>query len=162
MDTTLKAGNRRALQVASVTRDGWTKAKRRRFLELLANSCNVRMSCSALGMSASSIYSWRSKDPEFGAAWQAALQVGYDRLEQALLRRALATVDGMDIADAPAELPAMSVAQAMDFLSRHQRSVTEGRLQSRSNRKKIPTAEETDALILKRLELYDRRRKPVA
>lgn len=71
------------------------KTKQRRFLEHLAATCNVTASAKAAGASVHPFYSLRQRDPAFAAAWKEAMAAGYDRLEEALLAKALADVEGV-------------------------------------------------------------------
>ena len=66
---------------------------REKFLEVLAESCNVSEAARAAGVNRSTPYDWRAADPEFAAAWEVAEQVAFDRLEREAWRRA---VDGVD------------------------------------------------------------------
>lgn len=72
--------------------NGWTLARRRVFLEELAASCNVGRALAAAGMGSGGVYRLRQRDPLFAEQWQAALTLGYERLEMALLRRAIEAV----------------------------------------------------------------------
>ena len=69
-------------------RNGFGAARKRRFLELFAATCNAKASARATGVSGSTIYAHRAKDPVFRAAWEAALEQGYARLEAELVRQA--------------------------------------------------------------------------
>ncbi len=149
-------GHHRKVQVRRVTKNGWTKAKRAVFLETLASSCNVQMACAAAGLLGSTVYRRRACDTDFAAAWEAALQIGYDRLEQALLRRALQVADGFAVAESCAELPPMTIAQAMDFLLRHRTPVPGQGGQNPLARQRLPTAVQTDELLRRKLDAYDR------
>lgn len=71
--------------------DAWTQARRRRFLDVLAATCNVSEAAAAIGKNTSNVYKLRQRDPEFRAAWADALECGYARLEAALLARAAGT-----------------------------------------------------------------------
>jgi hypothetical protein len=71
----------------------WTKARRRRFLKELAATANVSASASAAGMSPSSAYRLRRLDAAFAEAWQDALDIGLDALEDAVMKRA---IDGVE------------------------------------------------------------------
>ncbi|MEJ0017521.1 MAG: hypothetical protein WDN25_13340 [Acetobacteraceae bacterium] len=57
------------------------------FLEALANSANVSASCTAAGIARSSAYEWRASDPAFKAAWDEAVELGLDALEDEAIRR---------------------------------------------------------------------------
>ena len=111
------------------------------------------------GVKSSVVYRLRARDAEFAAEWEQALRIGYERLEQALLRRALEVADGFAVADAPGELPPMTIDQAMRLLASHGNSARDGRLAARGSARRMPTAAETDALIMQRLDAYDRSRR---
>jgi hypothetical protein len=65
-------------------------AKRLRlFLECLAERCNVSEALAVSGLPSSSLYLKRKSCAKFRAAWDAALEQGYSRLEAELLSRAL-------------------------------------------------------------------------
>src|SRR5689334_17255625 len=70
-----------------------TMQKRKRFLELLSESGNVRASCAALDLCRSTLYEWRRHDADFAAAWDSALERGADGLEDEARRRAMAGSD---------------------------------------------------------------------
>lgn len=82
-----------------VTR-GWTKTRRREFLECLAATMNVRASARAVGVSEQSAYRLRARDDDFRAGWREAIAEAYERLELEMLRRAIGGEDGADKADA--------------------------------------------------------------
>jgi len=71
----------------------WTKAKADEFVEVLAETCNVTLAAQAIGRSISNVYKQRCRDASFRAAWDAALSVGYSRLELMMLERALHGVE---------------------------------------------------------------------
>ena len=71
----------------------WTKEKADRFIEVLADSCNVSLAARAIRRSIGNVYRQRSKDAEFRAAWEQALSTGYARLEMMMLERALHGVE---------------------------------------------------------------------
>lgn len=69
--------------------DGWTAQRRARFLEALAESCNVAEACRTVGMAKKSVYRLRQRDPGFAAEWAGALEQGYAELEMMLLGQAI-------------------------------------------------------------------------
>jgi len=71
----------------------WTKRRRTAFLARLRESANVSAAARAAGLSRSSAYALRSRDPEFRAAWDEALEEALDDLEAELRRRAIEGVD---------------------------------------------------------------------
>lgn len=137
------------------------EAKRQRFLEALAGSCNVTAAAAASGFTPSTAYKLRQADPAFAAAWQEALEIGYARLEMALLERAIQTIEtlGDDAPDAPPPVGAMTVTQAMDLMNKHRASVSGGRAKAgRGARRRRPTPDETDAELLRRIDAIERAR----
>lgn len=67
--------------------DGWTEERRALFLDVLRSTCNVSEGLRVVGMSDTSLYELRKRDPAFATAWQDALEHAYDRLEWMLLMR---------------------------------------------------------------------------
>jgi hypothetical protein len=72
--------------------DGWTAVRQAAFIEALAETGCVQASCRRVGMSDSSAYRLRLREPAFTEAWDAALDVGIARLEEAAMARALGGV----------------------------------------------------------------------
>ena len=70
-------------------RDGLSPTRRRRFLEALAESCNVSHAARVARISSSAIYRHRAQDASFRLQWGEALATGYAQLEMAMLERAL-------------------------------------------------------------------------
>lgn len=132
------------------------------FLTALADSCNVRKASAVAGFAHSAAYKLRQQNPEFAEAWQAALESGYARLEMALVERAIQTIDIAhdDNPDAIAVVGAMTVAKAIDLMNKHRASIEGGRAKRiRFNARNRPTAEETDAEILRRIAIMERQRE---
>lgn len=65
-----------------------TSKKREIFLEALKYTCNVTKAAHAAGVSRREFYRIKEEDPEFAEAWQKALEVGSEALEDELMRRA--------------------------------------------------------------------------
>ena len=78
------APQRRATHKAS-----WTKAKERRFLEALSDTCNVKLSAKRAKVGSTTVYEHRLKDAAFRDGWARALAQGYARLEIETLERAI-------------------------------------------------------------------------
>jgi len=53
----------------------------RAFLEALADRGTVRMAARQAGINPDTAFVWRSKDPEFAAAWDAAIETVHDEME---------------------------------------------------------------------------------
>lgn len=60
---------------------------REAFIAALTESGNVTKSCQMVGIGRMTAYDWRREDPDFAAAWDAALEVGIDGLEDEANRR---------------------------------------------------------------------------
>jgi len=169
------AAHNRPIQRAAIKRNGWTKAKRQAFLDTLAETCNVKAATLAAGMALGAPYALRKREPQFGALWEEALAMGYERLESELLSCALDAINDIRIgeartdgADTPEEvaaawrqplgtkLPAaISVQLALSLLNRH-KAAAEGRRYGVRVRRQ-PTPEETDAALEKVLDGVYRR-----
>jgi hypothetical protein len=162
MTETLEPGYRRPVQLRRVPRTGWTKAKREVFLATLADSCNVKKAAAAAGMAPSGVYQLRKRDPAFGELWAEALELGYERLETALLEHALIGVNAIDVPsvmDAAAEgapdLVSPGAFQvALAVLTKHRQGV-DGKPVTRRGRRSTPA--ETDAALQKQLDALERR-----
>lgn len=69
-------------------RDGWTPARRERFLEHLAAGLDVKRACTLVGMSRQKAYTLRGRDAAFANAWdeaRCAARAGADEAFLALL-----------------------------------------------------------------------------
>lgn len=100
----------------------WSDEVEMEFFDHLAASCNVTAAAAAVGFSTPTLYRFRQTRPEFAARWQAALDQGYARLELALLKAAVDTIDDVPF-DADRPIPKITVDQAMNVLRAHRNSV---------------------------------------
>jgi len=66
--------------------------KRRVFLEALALSANVTQSARVAKLDRNTAYDWRAADKEFAEAWDRAVELGTDALEDEAVRRGMAGV----------------------------------------------------------------------
>ena len=73
--------------------DGWTDARKVRFLGELAACGNVRSSCSHIGLSPEAAYRLRRRDALFARAWAAALVLAREASAEVLECRA---IDGIE------------------------------------------------------------------
>ncbi len=71
--------------------DGWTPKKQIIFIEALAELGIVADAANRAGMSRTSVYNLRSKPgaESFAAAWEAAQQVGFEKLQDMAMDRAI-------------------------------------------------------------------------
>lgn len=65
--------------------DGWTRERRRRFLEFLAAGRDISLACRGTGLSRQAAYKLRRRDPAFAREWGAALQRARDASANAFL-----------------------------------------------------------------------------
>jgi hypothetical protein len=66
-----------------------TPAAREKFLEALRTGASHAVAAEAAGLSRALVYNWRNDDPVFEKDWSEAEETGTDRLEQAILERAV-------------------------------------------------------------------------
>lgn len=100
-----------------------TRAHEQAFLAALSATANIRLSAAAAGFSHSAFYRRREASPAFAREMRLALQMGYERLEMALLE---SFSPGSHRDDAwrhndPPPIPSMSPAQALQLLYLHQK-----------------------------------------
>lgn len=157
----LAAGNRRPVQVKQGRRGSFDRKRRKTFLNTLAATCNVALSAAAAGVCGSTVYDARRRDPAFAALWQEALAIGYERLEAALMARALGT-DGAVPADFGDADPATILPEGeidtqlgMQLLARH-RAAAQGKPRAARPAVHVATAEETTATLVKKLAILRR------
>ncbi len=115
------------VQIARARVRQWTPRTEGRFLAALAGSCNVKFACAEAGLSAPSAYKHRERWPAFAARWDAAIAVGYDRLDRELVTSGLRLLDpevrrDFDWENAP--MPPMTVDQAIRLTGLHLRRAT--------------------------------------
>lgn len=67
----------------------WNEQRRQIFLTALAESANVSHSAGQAGMSLSSAYLLKKRNPAFALKWLEALEVGFCEVELSLLRQSL-------------------------------------------------------------------------
>jgi len=84
----------------------------RHFLELLAETSNIRLSASRANVPLSTVYSKRASDTAFAAKWEAALYEGYVNLEMEVLGYLRDSDPGYK----------MDVANALRLLAAHKES----------------------------------------
>ena len=146
----LTSGGNRPVQQQR-THKGWTPSRRERFLDHVAATCNVRAATEAVGLSQSSVYALRRRDPAFAAQWRMALLAGYDRLEEMLVSKAISVLEGVAVGDPDTVVcGAISVEQAIKLLDRH-RSIVKGGSGHREQRYRATQAE-TDAMLIARIK----------
>src|SRR5688500_6407072 len=99
------------------------RAAQQAFLAALSATANVRLSARAAGFSHASFYRLRDHNPAFAREMRMALEMGYERIEMALLE-SFAPESCRDDAwrnNDPPAIPPMSAAQAIQMLYLHQK-----------------------------------------
>lgn len=126
------------------------------FLEHLAGCCNVSAAAEATGMSERSVYTLRLRDDSFAAQWQAALSIGYARLEGLLIERAggRADVPGGDVPAANAST--LDPDLALQLLRQHRAGIN-GLPRPGGSQPGKADKQELAAAILRQLDLLNRR-----
>lgn len=129
-----------------------------RFAKVLAETCNVAAAASAAGRTEATLHRWRSVDAAFAAAWDEALAIGYDRLENALLVYAIGKVDAVAGGAAGASISNGDLQLAVGMLQRHR--AADGGRRGQVLPVKMPTEAETDAALKRALDGLARRGAP--
>lgn len=142
---------------AQIIRAGqrWSRQAETIFLDELAASANVRGAAAAAGFSTTALYQRRRRCAGFAAAWAAALDQGYARVEALLLETAAASLSGMAF-DGERAMPAMTVAEAMNLLKLHRAAVKGGPAQRYDARAKPVDMEAVRASILRKIAAIER------
>ncbi|WP_343520906.1 hypothetical protein [Sphingomonas sp.] len=126
------------------------------FLAALSATANVRLSAAAAGFSHSAFYLRRRESPAFAREMRLALEMGYERLELALLEAA----DPENYRDDawrrndPPPIPQMSAGEALQLLHLHQKEV---RLQAEPPHIKRRRGESSEAHRLRLSAMYEAR-----
>ncbi len=146
----------------------WSQEAEARFLGELAATANVRASAAAAGFSTTAIYKRRAAWPGFSAAWDAALDQGYARIEALLIAGACDALSGAGavageapppalVGDGPPLAPAaMTVDQAMNLLRLHRASARGGAPQRYDAKAKPADLATVRASILRKVAAIER------
>lgn len=146
----------------------WSQEAEARFLGELAATANVRAAAAAAGFSTTAIYKRRAAWPGFRAAWDAALDQGYARIEALLIENACEALSGaaaVAVADArpvalvgegPPLAAGMTVDQAMNLLKLHRASARGGAPQRYDARAKPADVAAVRASILRKVAAIER------
>ena len=142
-------------KIVRTTGQRWSTEAEETFLEELAATANVSASAEACGFSDTAIYKRRMRDPGFAAAWAAALEQGYAKLEAMLVETATESLRREPIAgDRPP--PAIGFNDALNLLKLHRASVRGGKPQRYAWRRQEPDIEDVRAEILRKVAAMER------
>jgi hypothetical protein len=116
-----KRAARGSLQ-AKPKRRAFTEARRKRFLNHFAATCNAGAAARKVGISESCVDAWRKKDPQFNAGWKEALKLGYARLEAELVLGARKALTVRATKSAAVRVGTMDAKTALAVLEAYRRS----------------------------------------
>ena len=142
-------------QIARARLHGWSPRVEERFLGALTAMCNVKAACAEVGLTPASAYGHRLRWPAFARAWDAAVTLGYDRIECALIEA------GCDLfsPEQPDDLPpirGMTFDHAIHLLHMHKHAA-----RGLGKRPGLPPREvdieELRAELIRRLAIYQRK-----
>jgi hypothetical protein len=152
------SGGGRRVQIARARLRQWSPLVEERFVVALAATCNVKAACAEVGLSPASAYNHRQRWPKFGERWDAAIEIGYDRIEWGLLELACDRVASAGpIGLRP--MPEMSVRDALQLLGLHERRARgNGRAPGRWRRPRSLDDPDMREEILRKLEAIERLR----
>ncbi|HEV2747680.1 MAG TPA: hypothetical protein VGW34_10325 [Allosphingosinicella sp.] len=116
-ETRARSNNLRIFQSRRMRHVRFTAARQEVFLAHFSWSCDVVAAAAAAGVSESTVYAHRRKDPAFAAAFQEALEQAYVRLEAEAVRQRLAAQERLRAAIDRAEPGAAPAAadEAAEF-----------------------------------------------
>src|SRR3954447_5466907 len=112
----------RGSQRAKPKRRAFTEARRKRFLNHFAASCNAKAAARAVGISENCVDAWRKKDPQFNEGWKEALKLGYARLEAELVRASKEVLRPRANKKAATQVTGMDAKTALAILEAYRRS----------------------------------------
>lgn len=135
-----------------------TKDVREAFLAQLAATAHVEQSAAAVGLCDGTVYDLRRRDAAFAHEWRMALLMGYDRIEAALIRKALGLRDHAPVVDAVAtgvapEIGQVDVGIAMLLLNRHKPTIERATHEAKDAAFRS-SRDDTEATLLAKLRAY--------
>jgi hypothetical protein len=116
----------RRVQVARARLHQWTPRVEKRFLAMLAETCNLRLSLRTVGLSAASLHAHRKRWPAFDEACEDMLARGYERIDAGLDHGAcrLFSPDAYPEPETPPIAP-MNVDDAIRLVRLHEKRARE-------------------------------------
>lgn len=104
-----------------------TRAAEQAFFRALSATANVRLSAAAAGVSKTIIYRRRNRDEAFRREMRAALDIGYNRLELAMIEAVSMQMPNDDWqANDPPPIPPMTAAEALQLVALHRNAIKLG------------------------------------
>ncbi|HEX6374982.1 MAG TPA: hypothetical protein VFZ91_04610 [Allosphingosinicella sp.] len=145
------------LQRRKVREGGFGARKKKRFFAALAATCNVTWACRAAGISTTTPYVHRLNDPVFAEQWDAVIETGRAALKLMLNERAARGHEkAIELDDStPFDDPSkMDTGLALQLINQREPC---GRDRRSGVRRRRATQAETDASILRKLSVLNRR-----
>ena len=157
-ETTVVRRNDGKLQIRSAQPGKLTRECEQAFLAALSATANVRLSAAAAGASVAAFYRRRRNNPAFAREMRLALELGYERVEAALLEAGQPDSYRDDAwrHNDPPPVPPMTFDQAMQLLYHHQKEV---RLEAEPPHIKRRRGESQEAHSYRLGALYEQRQQ---
>ena len=110
-----------------------------------------------VGVTTGAVYIVRRREPDFAAAWEEALALGYTMLETLLVGQALAGDEGADISTgALPQVGSLSVDLALRLLTAHRNA--SGKPNRPGPKRQFATPDDSDTALITRLAQIEARR----
>ena len=157
-ETTVVRRNDGKLQIRSAQPGKLTRECEQAFLAALSATANVRLSAAAAGASVAAFYRRRRKNGAFAREMRLALEMGYERVEAALLEAGQPDSYRDDAwrHNDPPPVPPMTFDQAMQLLYHHQKEV---RLEAEPPQIKRRRGESSEAHSYRLGAMYEQRQQ---
>lgn len=149
----VRGTNGRRVQVARAGPREFSPKLEKRFLSVLAATCNVKAACAEIGMTAAAVYAHRKRRSSFADRWDRAVETGYARLEAGLLDTACSLFSAETVTP-DLDLGPATFGQAMQLLYLHRHRVRG--IGKPMRRAAHPPIEEVHAQLLRRIEAAER------
>jgi len=146
--------NGRAAQVRRARVRQWTPRAERRFLSVLAATCNVKTACAEVGLWPGSAYNHRKRSPGFAARWAEAEAIGYVRIETALVEAGGNLYSDPEV-EPDIAITGMTAWDAFHLLRMHQHNVR-GLGKAPGGPRTVATDAEIVVALTRRLKQFDR------
>lgn len=155
----IRRSKSRGVQLVKAGAGRWSGTAEAVFLTALRDTGCVRRAAAICGFSTTALYNRRDAYPDFGERWDAAELEAVGRIDGFLTHSTIATFDPAAAGDA--DLPKVTIDQAIAIRKMKGGKLESGPAGRRGGRaqRRLPTREETDASILKKLEVVRLRMK---